>query len=237
MIILITAPIGGFIMNKTRLEDTEANKVTQRLKSQFAPAYLTLASIIQGVALSTLVARVEATNAGFNAVAWLLTITTFLVILDIWNEYLMMVQAYVWLPSLLDSIVPFAFVAAELFLVHFIYGNVRGWLLAYAACYLVGIAAWFLQKVQVRGLTEENWVVRALLASQDRSRGVLVVILTILSFLAWVLYDVLHLEQVQLIIALGAFIGCILFISSSIPFWNQLINYALGKPAPEQRRR
>ena len=95
-------------MNKTRLEDTEADKVAQRLKSQFAPAYLTLASIIQGVALSTLVVRVEATNTGFNAVAWLLTITTFLVILDIWNEYLMLVQAYVWLPSLLDSIVPFA---------------------------------------------------------------------------------------------------------------------------------
>ena len=128
-------------MNKARLEDTEADKVTQRLKSQFAPAYLTLASIIQGVALSTLVARVEATNTDFNVVAWLLTITTFLVILDIRNEYLMMVQAYVWLPSLLDSIVPFAFVAAELFLVHFVYGNVRGWLLAYAACYLVGIAA------------------------------------------------------------------------------------------------
>lgn len=100
-------------MNKIKLEDTEADKVAQRLKSQFAPAYLTLASIIQGVALSTLVARVEATNTGFDAVAWLLTITTFLVILDIWNEYLMMVQAYIWLPSLLDSIVPFAFLAAE----------------------------------------------------------------------------------------------------------------------------
>ena len=59
-------------------------------------------------------------------------------------------------------------------------------------------------------------------------------ILTILSFLAWALYDTLHLEQVQLIIALGGFIGCILFISSSIPFWNQLITYALGKSVPEQ---
>jgi hypothetical protein len=70
-------------MNKTTLEDTETDKVAQRLKSQFAPAYLTLASIIQGVALTALVVRVEATYPGFNAVAWLLAVTTFLVILDI----------------------------------------------------------------------------------------------------------------------------------------------------------
>ena len=43
-----------------------------------------------------------------------------------------------------------------------------------------------------------------LLASQDRFRGVLVVILAVLSLLAWALYDVLRLEHVQLIVALGS---------------------------------
>ncbi len=222
-------------MNKTTLEDIESDNIAQRIKSQFAPAYLTLASIIQGVALSTLVIRVESTYPGFNTVAWLLTITTFLVILDIWHEYLMMVLAYVWLPTLLDSIVPFAFVATELFLVHFVYGNVRGWHLAYAGCYLVGIAAWFLQNAQVRKHAEENRIVQNRLAFYDRFRGVLVVILALLSLLAWALYDVLRLEQVPLIVALVAFVGCIIFISSSIPFWNQFLDFALGKSVTEQR--
>jgi len=226
---------GSFTMDNTTQESTASDIVAERLKSQFAPAYLTLASIIQGVALATLVMRVEATYPGFNAVAWLLTITTFLVILDIWHEYLMMVLAYVWLPTLLDSIVPFAFVAAELFLAHFVYGNVRGWLLAYAGCFLVGIAAWYLQNAQVRRLAEENRDVHQRLASYDRFRGVLVVILAILSLLGWALYDVLRLEQVQLFVALVAFIGCIIFIASSIPFWNQFINYALGKDVNSQR--
>jgi hypothetical protein len=226
---------GGFIMNKTTLEDTESDNIAQRIKSQFAPAYLTLASIIQGVALSTLVLRVESTYPGFNAVAWLLTITTFLVILDIWHEYLMMVLAYVWLPTLLDSIVPFAFVATELFLAHFVYGNVRGWLLAYAGCYLVGIAAGALTNEQVRKLAEENRIVHNRLASYDRFRGVLVVILAALSLLAWALYDVLRLEQVQLIVALVAFVGCIIFISSSIPFWNQFLDFVLGKSVTEKQ--
>ena len=222
-------------MNKTTLEDTESDNIAQRIKSQFAPAYLTLASIIQGVALSTLVLRVESTYPGFNAVAWLLTITTFLVILDIWHEYLMMVLAYVWLPTLLDSIVPFAFVATELFLAHFVYGNVRGWLLAYAGCYLVGIAAGVLTSAQVRKLAEENRIVHNRLASYDRFRGVLVVVLAALSLLAWALYDVLRLEQAQLIVALVAFVGCIIFISSSIPFWNQFLDFVLGKSVTEKQ--
>ncbi len=78
--------------------------ISQRLKGQFAPAYLTLTSIIQGVALSVLAARVEATYAQFDATDWLLTIATFLVFLEVWNEYLMQVLAFVWLPTLLGSL-------------------------------------------------------------------------------------------------------------------------------------
>ena len=141
----------------------------------------------------------------------------------------MMVLAYVWLPTLLDSIVPFAFVATELFLAHFVYGNERGWLLAYAGSYLVGIAAWFLHNTLVRKLAEENRIVHNRLAFYDRFRRVLVVVLALLSLLAWALYDVLRLEQVPLIVALVAFFGCIIFISSSIPFWNQFLDFALSK--------
>ena len=89
--------------------------VSQRLKSQFAPAYLTLTSIIRGVALAVLAARVEATYAQFDATDWLLTIATFLAFVTLWHKYLMQALAFVWLPTLLDSLVPFAFLASELF--------------------------------------------------------------------------------------------------------------------------
>ncbi len=102
----------------------------QRLTSQFAPAYLTLASIIQGVALSTLVLRVEGAYAGFDAMAWLLTLDTFLTFLIVWHEYVLQVLAFVWLPTVLDTVVPFAFLAAELLLAHCVYQDLRLWLLA-----------------------------------------------------------------------------------------------------------
>jgi hypothetical protein len=208
-------------------EATEgAAPIAGRLKSQFAPAYLTLASIIQGVALSALVVRVESTYTSFDAVAWLLTAATFLVIVDIWHEYLMMVLAYVWMPTLLDSLVPFAFVAAELFLGHFVYGNTRGWLLAYAGCYLLGAIAWVLQNTQARLLANENRRIKDVLAASERTRGMLAVAFAALSLAAWALYDVLHLGQAQLVVAILVLISCGVFISSSIPGWHRLLAYA-----------
>ncbi|MGZ3682138.1 MAG: hypothetical protein ACXVDI_26560 [Ktedonobacterales bacterium] len=203
-----------------------ATPLSQRLTAQFAPAHLTLASIIQGVALSALVIRVEETHTSFDAVAWLLAAATFLVIVDIWHEDLMMVVAYVWLPTLFDSLVPFGFVAAELFLGYFVYGNVRGWLLAYAACYLVGVVAWLLQNTEVRLLESENQQIKDVLATSDRIRGMLAVVLAVLSLAAWALYDVLHLGQAHLIIAILALIGTSVFLASSIPGWNRLLAYA-----------
>ena len=52
--------------------------LSDRLKNQFAPIYLTLTSIIQGVALATLAARVEATYPGFDATNWVLVVATFI---------------------------------------------------------------------------------------------------------------------------------------------------------------
>jgi hypothetical protein len=203
--------------------------VADRLKAQFAPAYLTLASIIQGVALSALVVRVESTYASFDATAWLLAAATFLVIVDIWHEYLMMVLAYVWLPTLFDSLTPFGFVVAELFLVHFASGYLRGWLLAYAGCSLVGSVAWILQNSQVRLLAHENRPTKDVLAAQDRLRGVLTLAIGGLSIAACALYDVLHLGQAQLAIAILALIATIAFLASSAPGWNRLLVYARSR--------
>jgi hypothetical protein len=43
-----------------------STSVGERLKAQYAPAYLKLTSIIQGAAITTLVARVEATSTAYT---------------------------------------------------------------------------------------------------------------------------------------------------------------------------
>jgi hypothetical protein len=210
--------------------------VSQRLKGQFAPAYLTLTSIIQGVALAFLAARVEATYTQFDATNWLLTAATFVGFLTVWNEYLMQVLAFVWVPTLLDSIVPFAFLACELFMAHFVYNTLRGWLLTLGLMFVVGGAAQILTVTQARSLADENRDITRVLAPHYRVRAVLGAVIVVLGLFAFAFYDVLRLGQAQFVIALLAFALIIVFISSSVPFWNRVLAYARGEyRSPPQR--
>ncbi len=194
--------------------------VSQRLKSQFAPAYLTLTSIIQGVALAVLAARVEATYAQFDATDWLLTIATFLAFVTLWHEYLMQALAFVWLPTLLDS---------ELFAAHFVYHGLRNWLLALCFSFIVGGAALLLTLTQSRLLREENRDIVRALKPQRRLRAALTAVIIVVSLCAWALYDVLRLGQVQFVVALVALVGIIVFLGSSVPYWNRILAYSRGE--------
>jgi hypothetical protein len=208
----------------------------QRIKGQFAPAYLTLSSIIQGVAFAFLAARVEATNAQYDATNWLLTAATFVGFLTVWNEYLMQVLAFVWVPTLLDSLVPFAFLASELFMAHFVYNTLRGWLLTLGLIFVVGGAAQILTLTQARSLADENRDITRVLAPHFWVRAGLGAVIVVLSLRAFALYDVLRLGQAQSVIALLAFALVIVFSSSSVPLWNQVLAYARGEHRdPPQR--
>ena len=216
----------------TAADDAAPDTLAQRLTSQFAPAYLTLASIIQGVALSTLVLRVEATYAGFDAVAWLLTLATFLTCLIVWHEYVLQVLAFVWMPTVLDTVVPFAFLAAELLLAHCVYQNLRLWLLALGLVSAVGLAAGIVTALQTRAFPQNRAIVRAL-SPHRRARGVLNVLIVVLCVSVWALYDVLRLGQVQLSVALTAVVGILVWIGSAVPYGNRLRAYARGTQRAE----
>lgn len=203
--------------------------LSQRLKGQLAPAYLTLTSIIQGVAFAFLAARVEATYAQFNTTDWLLTIATFMGFLTLWNEYLMQVLMFVWVPTLVDSLVPFAFLAGELFMAHFVYNGLRYWLLALGLTFVVGTVASIVTRMQARTFPEENHDVDRALTPLAGVRAVLSIVILVLCLVAWALYDVLRLEQLQIVVALVALITIIVFLASSVPFWNRVLAYARGE--------
>ena len=209
-------------------------RVAQRLKEQFAPAYLTLTSIIQGVALTALVVRVEALYPQFGAVDWVLTVTTFLVLVDIWHEYLMTVLAYVWTPTLLDTLIPFGFLAAELFLAHFV-NDLRPWLLSSGLVALIGAGAWLQSQLRVRELASENREVHAILAGPRSYRGMMAAVVALLSLAGFGLYTLLGLGSAQLAVALIALAGTIAIILSSIPMWNRILRFAHGEPVPSAR--
>src|SRR5215469_7842042 len=183
-------------------------------------------SIIQGAAITTLVARVEATSTSFTAANWLLVVTTFLSFVLIWHEYLMQALAYVWMPNLVDSLVPFAFLAVELFVAHFVYGNLRAWLLAVSIAYVLGVVASRATILQARRQSADNQGVLRAVGPIVAARLALTVGLAVLSFAAWALYDVLRLGQHSLAVALVALIAVVSTLGSTVPYWDRVLSFA-----------
>jgi hypothetical protein len=92
---------------------------------------------------------------------------------------------HVWLPALLNSLVPFAFLATELLMVHFVGEDLRGWLLGYGLVALVGVAAWLQRNVRIRQFTEQDRDLPLSLAMGHRYRGRLAVAMGPFGLLGW----------------------------------------------------
>lgn len=217
-------------MSKSPMSTTpRSERVYQRLKDQFAPTYLTLASIIQGVALAFLAQRIEATAPQLDAADWLLASATFILYLVVWQEYVMQVLAYVWVPTLLDAAIPFAFLACELFLAHFIYQDLRAWLLTLGLTCVVGAVASLGTWVQAGAFGEENREVASAVEVQGRYRTALVVATILLCLGLWALYDILRLDHARLAVAAGVLVVIGLFVAGTVPYWNRVLAYARGE--------
>jgi hypothetical protein len=200
--------------------------VRARLLSQFAPAYLTLTSIIQGVALSALVIRVEGNSDHFGPANWLLAAATLLTFLLVWHEYLMQALAYIWMPTLLDSAIPFALLVAELFMAHFVYGDQRAWLLAAGIGFSFGLAAYALRRSQTYRHQQENVGVVGAITGLASLRLAFSVVPAALFLLAWALYDVLGLGQAPVAVAAIATLVVVVVLLGTVPYWQRVLAYA-----------
>jgi hypothetical protein len=205
-------------------------RVSRRLREQFAPAYLAISGLVQVLVLDALITKVEGDYPEYGAVEWLVAVATFLVCVDIWHEYLMTVLSHVWLPGLLDSLVPFAFLVTELLMVHFVGEDLRGWLLGYGLVALMGVAAWAQRNIRFRQFAEEERDLPLALMTRQWYRGALAVAVTAFGLLGWLLYDALGLASARLAVAIAGLVGVVAIIASSVPMWNQILRYARGEP-------
>jgi hypothetical protein len=203
-------------------------RISRRLREQFAPAYLAISGLVQVLVLDALISKVEGGYTGYDVADWLVVAATFLVCVDIWHEYLMTVLSHVWLPGLLDSLVPFAFLVTELLMVHFVGEDLRGWLLGYGLVALVGVAAWAQGNLRIRQFADQERDLPLALATRHWYRAALAAAVTAFGLLGWLLYDPLSLDEVQVAIAAAGLAGVVAIIASSVPMWNQILTYARG---------
>lgn len=116
------APSPTSEMEAVRLE------LADRLLDLFPALYLTLASIIQGVAFSYLLGVIHDHLDHLTLVFVLQSVTALLLISAVWNLYAFSAFALVWYPSVFDGLIPFALGASEILQVLSTGENMARWL-------------------------------------------------------------------------------------------------------------
>jgi hypothetical protein len=109
-----------------------------RMKDSFTPMYQTLLSIIQGVALADLVTSVAARYQQLTILHWLMILTTFVVLIVVFQVFWIQSAVWGWIPDVRDAAIPFVFGALELFLNHTIYLSMGLWFLGLAGISSLG---------------------------------------------------------------------------------------------------
>ena len=118
--------------------------IHHKLKDSLSPVYLTVLSVIQGVALADLALVVASNYQQFSLMHWLLVLFNFGVLIGIWNHYMMHNKLWDWIPDLRDALIPFVVGALELFLNHTISLSLSAWLFTFALLYIMGaLAMWY----------------------------------------------------------------------------------------------
>jgi hypothetical protein len=113
----------------------------RRVEDSFRDIYLTLVSIIQGVALGFLAESIAAGRHDLTAERAGRIVTMFLVIVVVWQEYMVGAVMFAWTPGILDSLVPFSLGLGEGLMVAAIDDDITSFLLYYACVGAVSFAA------------------------------------------------------------------------------------------------
>jgi hypothetical protein len=112
-------------------------KLYSEILEAFPTYYITLISIVQVTAFTYLIVMIQqkfiiSTEFWMANITFLfLTLATFLVLIEVWYEYMMGSVAMRWIPKIWDAILPFFLGVAELVMIlNLNEGNISGWYLA-----------------------------------------------------------------------------------------------------------
>jgi hypothetical protein len=201
-------------------------ELATRLRSTFGVAYLTLTGVTQSVAVAVLAARVEATYEQFHAVHWIMALNTFLVIVVVWNDYMIAAIAYFWAPTLADAFFPFTLLALQLSIAHNIYPDERMWFLSTGLLLAVGTAAFGYGFWQAGRHTKDNHEVLQAIGVHRQLTLVFTGAGCLCALGIAALYDVGGLHRASTVVALVGTVLIAAILLRSIPYWRRVIAFS-----------
>lgn len=116
-------------------------RLIEAIDHGFREMYLTLISIIQGVAFGFLAERTFSAH-GTTAEQKIAFAICFMMIVTVWHEYMVGSTIFTWTPTLLDSVIPFAIGMTEFQLIAGAQAGTRSFLTRLGVFLSVGTAAY-----------------------------------------------------------------------------------------------
>ena len=210
----------------------DENNYRRHLKSTseelFRHGYLTLLGLGQAVAFHLLAENVfhlyELKHLTFCDIIF--SITTILALIHTWNEYFMVLSLFRWIPTLIDSVVPFAIFVTEVFLAKSI-NDPLVWIIAMGAYVFFALTGYVYMVKQCKKYPENNIGLNLSGARTNKVK----IILSIISFISFLMallfyYKIINLnEDVITILAISYFLILISFSVDSYLFWNKIIKF------------
>lgn len=178
-------------------------------------SYLTLLSIVQGVAIGFLGASMPSQPVVSE---WLLFAATFAMIVLVWAEYNMGVAGLSWIPTFRDALIPFALCITEIFLSKLL-KQPRYWFYSAALFCVIGFFAFLNMHTRARRYPENEEVLRAL--GGWKAAGESFCLISAAIFLALALYD----RQGNLSAAIAAVVVGLFAIRTQCA-WRRIVGFA-----------
>jgi len=202
----------------------------QRIKLSFSATYLTLTSIIQAGVLGYLASYVDTKFNHLGVIQWILIINTFLLLVAGWNEYMMGATAFIWMPTLLDAIIPFALGAAELYSIHFILNDQPQWFLGVGITSLVSYFAFLNMFHKAKKNPDDNKAVIHSLGIHKYISEICSLLGFLFMCVSWLISERYASSiNVQIVLSTFATANIVVFLARSIFYWRAIANYAQNK--------
>ncbi len=126
-------------------------RLDQRVLSSLFTIYVSIASIIQGSTFVLLITHIETSYRQWNTVVpWMLSASTFLIIVVLWHLYIVTTATFVWVVTVIDALLHFSLGAAEIVLVFQIGTDPLPWFAAAAVLSFIGAFATSYTRIRAR---------------------------------------------------------------------------------------
>lgn len=203
--------------------DESLDSVIIRIKGSFASVYLSLTSIIQAAVFAYLIFILDTHFSELHFSNIIPLICSFLLIVITWNEYMMGATAFVWIPRLIDSFIPFILGIFELLVCRFAVTSSTSWFFFVSVFGLIAALA-YSNMYRSAKQHAENKIVFELLHRMPQITLIWTLCHSFVFLVCGLIMLYITSSMVALYIMQGLSLGTLIaFLYRGVKYWNRIV--------------